>query len=171
MRVKTKEAAEVIVKRRLGVLRDLIEELCLALTVVFVPSSENRADVLTRVKKKWLTMKGEKGVCAAVLDVRKSHEAHHMGIEKTLYLARKVDPTVQRVEVKAVVSSCERCQRIDPAPVSHVEGELSVEVNWKRLAIDVTHYRNREYLSIIDCGPGWFATSEVIVANLEQIFL
>ena len=177
-RVKTKGAAEVIVKRRLGVLRDLVDELCLKVTIVSVPSSENKADILTRVRKKWLLMKGEGDACAAVLDVRKSHEAHHMVIEKTLYLARKIDPTVQRGRVKAVVSSCERCQRIDPAPVCHVKGELSVENNWERLAMDVTHYRNRGFLSIIDCGPGRFAiwrevkkeTSEVVISNLEQIF-
>ena len=60
----------------------------------------------------------------------------------------------------------------------HEGGELSVECNWERLAIDVTHYKNKLFLSVVDCGPVRFAiwrerhneTAGVIVKNLEQIF-
>eukprot|EP00794_Sanderia_malayensis_P013419 gene13419-14795_t len=80
-----------------------------------------------------------------------------MGIEKTLYLARKIDPSVTKTEVKEVVKCCERCQSIDPAPVTHNKGEIGNAKNWKRLAIDVTHYRQIPYLTMIDCGPSRFA--------------
>ena len=58
-------------------------------------------------------------------------------------------------------------------------GEIQVSRNWKRLAIDVTHYRNEVYLSMVDCGPGRFAiwkrirgeTAEVISTVLEEVFL
>ena len=53
-----------------------------------------------------------------------------------------------------MVSGCERCQSIDPAPVVHEWGEIHVNENWRRLALDVTHYRQGLYLSMIDCGPG-----------------
>ncbi|XP_076049371.1 uncharacterized protein LOC143030051 [Oratosquilla oratoria] len=54
-------------------------------------------------------------------------------------------------------------------------GKLSVEENWRRLAVDVTHYR----LSMVDCGPGRFAvwrelkteTGEEIVRMMNEIFL
>ena len=53
-RIRTKGAAEKLVKRRLGVIRDMIAEFGLEVTVRFVPSVENKADGLTRVIKKWL---------------------------------------------------------------------------------------------------------------------
>ena len=154
-RVKTKGAAEIIVKRRLGVLKCLVEELSLTLKVSVVPSKQNKADVLTRVKKNWLLSKDE-GVStvAAAVNLHDSHHAHHMGVDRSLYLARKVDPSATREDVKAVVKSCERCQRIDPAPITHKPGKLSVEGNWSRLAVNVTHYRGKCYLTMVDCGPG-----------------
>ena len=50
-RVKTKGAAEILVKRRLGIFKSLIDELQLRVEVRLVKSSENKADVLTRVWK------------------------------------------------------------------------------------------------------------------------
>lgn len=81
--------------------------------------------------------------------------------------------------VQRVVRGCERCQSIDPAPVEHVPGEICVKDNWKRLAIDVTHYRQLPYLTIVDCGPSRYATwkelrretAESIVARLNELFL
>ena len=72
---------------------------------------------------------------------------------------------------------CQRCQSINPAPVCHEGGELSVGRNWELLAIAVTLYKNRLFLSVVDCGPGRFAiwremyneTAGIIVKNLEQI--
>ena len=187
-RVKTKGASEIIVKRRLGVLKNLITELNLVITVGLVPSGTNKSDVLTRVKKSWLvgesrdsddTCDGERAVCAAALPMKESHDLHHMGVERTLYLARKVDPAATRESAKRVVRQCMQCQSIDPAPVIHQQGSLGVERDWMRAAIDVTHYGNIPYLSFVDCGPGRFAiwrkmtreTAECICAELEKIFL
>ena len=52
--MKTKIAAEMWVKQRLGMLGDLIKEFRLKLLLNFVPSEKNKADVLTRVRKNWL---------------------------------------------------------------------------------------------------------------------
>ena len=182
-RLRTKGAAEMIVKRRLGILRDLINEFGLKLSVTIVPTAKNKADALTRVKKVWLTSEtdnGEKGdaCCAGVVNLTEMHNMHHMGLDRTLYLARKIDPTVSRQSVKRIVRCCERCQSIDPAPTVHEMGEVSVGDNWKRLAIDVTHYRQLPYLSIVDCGPSRIAiwrelrreTAEEIATALESIF-
>ena len=73
-------------------------------------------------------------------------------MDRSLYLARKVEPTVTKQSVQRVVKGCERCQRIDPAPMVHRGGEIWVTGNWKRLAVDVTHYRGAAYLSVVDCG-------------------
>ena len=182
-KVKTKGAAEIVVKRRLGIIKTLAEECSVKLSVRLVPSERNKADMLTRVRNRWMIAERDDSseCCAAAVDpfpVKKSHESHHLGVERTLYLAQKLDPSVTRADVKSVVKNCEKCQRIDPAPVTHVVGELGVDENWKRVAIDVTHYRTAKFLSLVDCGPGRFAiwreipseTAEVIVKNLQQIF-
>ena len=177
-RIKTKGAAEIVIKRRLGVLKSLIEELGLTISVKAVSSQENKADILTRVKKSWLLSEEDSFNCAAAVDLRENHEMHHMGVDRSLYLARKADPSVTREAVKAVVRSCRRCQSIDPAPVTHSQGQLSVGSSWKRVAIDVTHYRHKCYLTLVDCGPGRYAiwremkneTADSIVTNLDQIF-
>ena len=43
-----KGTSEMIVKRRLGILRELIDMCGLKLCTVFVPSEKNKADTLTR---------------------------------------------------------------------------------------------------------------------------
>ena len=53
-RIRTKGAAEMLIKRQLGALGNLIKEFGLKITVTLVPSQKNKADMLTRVKKAWL---------------------------------------------------------------------------------------------------------------------
>ena len=179
-KIKTKGAAEVLIKRRLGVLKSLVEELDLVIEVICVASASNKADKLTRVKREWLHAKDiPVSVCAvSLVDVKTLHEQHHFGVERTWYLARQVDPSVTKETVKRVVRECERCQSIDPASVHHETGELGVDTNWKRLAIDVSHYRGLPYLTMVDCGPGRFAiwrelrneTAHSICKEIEQVF-
>lgn len=49
-KVRTKGSSEILVKRRLGVLKSLVEELELRITVKIVKSAENKADEMTRVR-------------------------------------------------------------------------------------------------------------------------
>ena len=94
-RIKTKGVAEILVKRRIGVLKDLIEDLQLGLTITLVPSERNKANMLTISGKE----EEENGVCAGAVSLREMHEMHHLGVDCSLYLARKVDPTVTRHSV------------------------------------------------------------------------
>ena len=151
-RVRTKGAAEMLVKRRLGIFKSMIHELNMNISVVLVKSGENKADSLTRVKKRWL-MKRDHAM-SAIEDVKTLHDKHHMGVERSWYLAKKIDESVGKDDVKSVVKNCDKCQSIDPAPVSHTHGELGVDHVWGRLAIDVTHFRGLPYLTMVDCGPG-----------------
>ena len=91
----------------------------------------------------------ENGVCAGAVSLREMHEMHHLGLDRSLYVARKVDPMVTRQSVQRVVKGCERCQRIDPAPMVHEGGEIWVTGNWRRLAVDVTHYQGG---GLLVCG-------------------
>ena len=78
--------------------------------------------------------------CCGGLDLTEMHKRHHIGADRTLYPATKMDPTVTKKEVQAVVKCCERCQSIDPAPVMHKKSEIGIAKNWRRLAIDINHY-------------------------------
>ena len=145
-RIRTKGAGEVIVKLRLGILGELISEFKLQIKAVFVPSERNNADALTRIKKQWLVEKEEVPVCClGIGELEELHAMHHMGVERTLYLVRKVDLHIKREEVQKVVKNCVRCQSIDPALNIHDPGEIGTLKNWTRLAIDITHYRGGAY--------------------------
>ena len=140
--------------------------------------------------------------CAALEEVKKMRDEHHMGVERTWYLAKRLDKSAEKETVKAVVRQCQQCQSIDPAPASHTPGELGVQPAshtpaelgvqpashtpgelgvqeaWSRLAIDVTHYAGRPYLSMVDCGPGRFVvwrelkgeTATEICHELDKLF-
>ena len=38
------------------------------------------------------------------------HYMHHMGVDRTVFLARKLIPNVNREEVRQIVRTCDRCQ-------------------------------------------------------------
>ena len=128
---------------------------------------------MTRVKKEWLRSEVKEEamdsyVCAAQhLDLKALHDMHHLGVDRTLYLARKMSPEVSREDVKKIVQTCEQCQSIDPAPVVHEGGNLSVTTVWTRIAIDITHHHQVPYLSIVDCGTGRFALWKKLKSIIE----
>ena len=163
-RLRTKAQSELLIRRRVGVVQQLVEELSLTVSVTLVRSCENRADALTRVPRKWLrdnvaaaavVPAGDRPLRAAISDVHEG--AGHPGVRKTLYFARRnVSRDVTRADVQTVVSQCDVCQSINPAPVQLPHGSLEVDGPWERLAIDITHYRTQSYLSLIDCGSSRF---------------
>ena len=161
--IRTKGAAELIIKRRLGVVRNLVEELDLKVETKLVPSGENKADALTRVRAAWLEMgkKVEQGVTCCVVtavpEAKQAHNLHHLGVDRSYYLAQKLWPDISKGEIQRVVRECTQCQSIDPAPSVHHPGHLSVTRNWVRAALDITHYCNVPYLTLVDCGPSRFA--------------
>ncbi|XP_043200350.1 uncharacterized protein LOC122369575 [Amphibalanus amphitrite] len=52
--LRTKAHGEMLIRRRIDVIRQLVEEFNLRLTVVLVKSADNLANALTRVPKEWL---------------------------------------------------------------------------------------------------------------------
>ena len=197
-RVKTSGAAEMLVKRRLATLRQIIDEYELDVRVALVHTDKNKADELTRVPKKWIEwvkrVDGEKVMADGVvrglvvnavhdLDrgqlIQEVHDRCHFGVLRTRYLVRQAGvEDVSMDEVKNVVRNCRQCVVIDPAPVLGVDGELSVAETWWRLAVDVTHYDHKKFFSLVDCGPSRFTvwrklyreTGDEIAANIEEIF-
>ena len=175
---------EMLIRRRLSMIVELVELYSLEVEMKLVRSEENKADVLTRVPKSWLDRKvcvavAQQGIQGSIQDIRDLHDTHHLGVARTLYLARqKWGPSVCEEDVARVVSECHICKRIDPAPVRWEKGELAVNLNWTRLATDITHYNGIPYLTIIDCGPSRFSlwrtlrneTAESVVKVIEQVF-
>ncbi|XP_043240078.1 uncharacterized protein LOC122390810 [Amphibalanus amphitrite] len=53
-RLRTKASGELLIRRRVAIIRQLVIELELRLTVALVRSADNRADALTRVPREWL---------------------------------------------------------------------------------------------------------------------
>ena len=153
-RIHTQGMCEMLVKRRLKVIKALCDEYGVAPKVVWVESKRNVADGLTRVPQKWLSLKNEE-VCGVSV-VKEVHEKNHLGVDRTLYLARLENPTVTRREVEDVVRACSNCKSIDPPNEMWEKGGLDVRENWVRLAIDTTHYNGNCYLSCVDCGPSRF---------------
>lgn len=179
--VKTKGMSEMLVRRRLSVIRDVCMEYNMDVSVSWVESNLNKADGLTRVCRRWLQRHDAKLCCLAVdkeAVLRRIHEEHHFGVDRTYYLAKMKIPTITKDQVSKLVKACCRCQSIDPAPVRLEKGSLSVDTNWTRLAVDVTHFNGSCYLSMIDCGPGRFAiwrklrdeSSESILPELREVF-
>ena len=188
-RPKVSGLSEMVIRRRLSLVAELIIEYKLLLTITRVPSSGNKADVLTRVSNKWLAKEKSESrmnltVCAGDVEcledsVREIHNMHHLGVTRSLFFARDaLGANISRRLVKKVVADCETCRSIDPAPIQWEKGSLSVPDIWQRLAMDVVHVRGVPYLSLIDCGPSRFAiwrklvreTGSAIVSHLDQIF-
>ena len=186
-RVKTKAANEMLIRRRLGIFKSLVEEYDLDVDISLVPSAANLADCLTRVPQQWLRNEANRNSPCATAAVAGSlepsiSEIHmktgHQGVMRTMYFVLKKNLHVTRGDVEKVVSECDVCQSIDPAPVRWKSGELSVERVWERLAMDITHYRGHHYLTLIDCGPSRFAVwkelrhqgSDEVCRVLETVF-
>ena len=172
-RIRVSGLSEMLVKRRLSLLVELLEEYQVNWDVTLVPSSENKADVLTRVPKKWL-IESKTPKAAAIQNeqggfesAKQIHNLHHCGVETTLYFAKEAQLNVTRKDVEAVVRNCSQCNSIDPSPLQIEHGELAVEKDWQRVAIDVTHLGNQKYLTIVDCGPSRFAVWRAIRSESE----
>ena len=95
---------------------------------------------------------------------------HHLGIDKTLFIVKQCYPgiDVKRKKVEEVVKQCRRCKEIDPVPIRWKHGFLHVKAVWDRVACDVTHYGNKKYFTLIDCGPSRFAVWKPIPDESER---
>ena len=184
-RVKTKASSEMLIRRRLSLIKSLVEEYQLQLSIKLVKSAENLADVMTRVPRKWLQgVDKEVAVGSALSEtnmelVKKVHEtSDHPGIRRSFYFTKRAGVVATKRDVREVVNACTECTSIDPAPVKWMPGELNVSELWERVAIDVTHYGQKLFLSMIDCGPSRFAiwrelpreNTVNIISELEAVF-
>lgn len=77
-----------------------------------------------------------------------------------------------------MVESYDRYQYIDHNPGTHEQGNISEEHNWKWLAVDVIHYWQGMYLTIVNSQMGQMAiwrdltagTADKMTYTLNKIF-
>lgn len=137
-RIKTKAASEMLIRRRVGVFKALVEEYSLNVDVQLVSSSENLSDELTRVPSRWLKMGNDdqrdsvKHACVSAVTpeapISEIHKATgHQGVLRTLYFTRVKHPHVTHSQVEEAVRSCQDCQSIDPPAVKWEKGRIGVD--------------------------------------------
>lgn len=84
-------------------IRDLINEYELKVLCFSVPSEDNRANVLSRVKKICLSREEHKhGICALtstedLLFAKQVSEQHHFGVERTWYLVKQTNKNITKI--------------------------------------------------------------------------
>uniref|UniRef100_A0A5S6QCD8 RNase H domain-containing protein n=1 Tax=Trichuris muris TaxID=70415 RepID=A0A5S6QCD8_TRIMR len=139
-RLRTKAANEMLIRRRVATVLALTEEYSLDLAITLVKSMNNRADALTRVPRRWLASTNQLEVSTCAVGVSSSlyqsivevhRTAGHPGIRRTLYFAKRRDPTVSKKpstgkmenrkpgSEKRLAKDCDRrhpCQRCAYAP-------------------------------------------------------
>jgi ribonuclease HI len=189
--VKTRALSEVLIRRRLDTVREVVAEENLDISVRWVRSADNLADKLTRVPSKWLRMQINGGLATVVAnvdtelgspslqDVREIHDRCHFGVDRTLELAReRFGDGVSRKMVKKIVSRCDRCARVDPSVAFRWDrGVVAASRVWQRWATDITHVDGRPYLSVTDTVSGftmWRAlrneSAHEVCGHIRQLF-
>lgn len=178
-RVKTSASSELLIRRRLEILRSVVSEYDLKVVVTQVESERNKADKLTRVPPSWLKRKTQ--ICAVVepLTIEKiHHDAGHPGVNRTRYFCRRKGVNASKRQIADVVRRCDVCNSVSPAAIKWKKGALSVDEVWTRLAADFTHVNNQLFLSLIDCGPSRFSIwrrltsrgSQEVAEMFDEIF-
>jgi len=175
--------SEMLVRRRLFLLDRFLSGYGMMLSISLVKSSENKADILTRVPSSWF--KHEKCMMLAsprkvltMEEVKAIHAIHHFGVNRTLFAVKKICGTADESLVTKVVAECTQCLSIDPCAVRWPRGELEVTRTWQRLACDITHFGGEIFFTSIDCGPSRFAiwkrveneSANIIAELLVEIF-
>ena len=150
--------SELLVRRRLQIIKELTEEYKLKICLELVPSSKNKADVLTRIAKEMKVKEKKEELCGITCasTVQEVHDLHHFGLNKTLFTCKRLGIDANQEEVMEIIKSCGRCSSIDPRPENWEKGSLHVNNTWQRLACDITHYNHTKFLTVMDCGPSRF---------------
>lgn len=175
--VRTHALGEILIRRRLELLDELMSQEGLDITVELVKSTENKADALTRVPKKWIikernTSMGAMATMKSHYDsISEIHKQNHFGVQRTLELAReKFGEGITTAEVEKVVRDCEPCARICPAAKNNVKkGWLFSSMVWHSLSSDLSYFGKKTYLTLIDNGSRFCIWREVKNKSAEEI--
>ena len=184
--VHTHALSELLIRRRLDILRQLRIQEDLKVEVQLVRSEENISDKLTRVPKGWLNSKEISACPARIVNdqsmdtaIMEMHRQHHLGVQRTYSLAKlKFGDGITKDRVATLLSDCDECSRICPAVNPHYrKGFLSANDVWQKVSSDVTHVGRKVYLTLIDMGTRFclwrllvHETAREICVHINQIF-
>ena len=147
-RIRVRGDSEMLVRRRLEIIRETLEDHGVEWTVKRVLSEKNKADALTRVPQRWLKTVSAAMVGPAMTEGRRAaeraHDAAHRGVATTLQLAKELLPSVTEDDARTAVQTCELCASIGPTPMVMEEGSLSVSGVWKRIAAGRDAHKQRK---------------------------
>ena len=184
--VRTKGLSELLIRRRLDILKEVITQEQLDVRPHLVRSQDNKADSLSRIPVSWARAKtrevtavagvGESSCVGVMQSVEKLHEKHHFGIDCMLALAREAfGERVSKDLVKRVVAGCTECARFCPAITHHWgKGDLRVARVCAQLATNVA---GSPYLTAVDVASrfsAWFhlrnKSAQEVMHHLQQLF-
>ena len=101
-----------------------------------------------------------------------------VGLVKPQWLLEEIRSVAEPKETVCCGWRTRCCSYTDHSSIQQTPGRLDVSENWSRVGMDVTHFGNQLYLSLIDCGPSRFAfwkplqcqDSPSIIKQLEAVF-
>jgi len=124
-RNKIKAFSELLIHRRLNLLKYIVSEYNLKLRVVYVRSEKNDTDILTRIIFQWSFLSRpteDDNVLTASIEsdiekFKQIHEETHMELQRSIFLAKEFNVNISDEKIRQIILQCNRCQSIDPAPV------------------------------------------------------
>ena len=102
----------MLIRRRLSVLQQLIEEYNVSVEVKLIPSKDNLADTLTRVCSRWLnklTVPECRNSCMGIAATKAEstsdihQRTEHFGMNRKFNFVRKTIPTATENDVRNVI--------------------------------------------------------------------
>ena len=135
-RIRVKGDSEMLVRRRLEIINETLNDYAVDWRVKRVASHENKADELTRVPKNWLRTPVAGVVVGAggspeQRAAERAHDFVHHGVKATLHFAKELLNSVTEDDARRAVQSCEWCNSISPQPIRAEVGNLGVERSGK----------------------------------------
>ena len=117
-RLRSKASAELLIRRRVNLFRELVDDHNLDVKVNLISSKDNLADSLTRIPGRWMRMLKLNDVtnCAgmALMDAESILEIHkrigHFEVRRTLHFVWKKFLTATKEDVQKVIRECEPWQ-------------------------------------------------------------
>lgn len=104
-------------------------------------------------------MQGEplKYLCATSIEVLAPSQIMTIHQENGHPSMRWILHIVSKSTVRTMVKNCKAYRSIDPSSVQWRCGQLGVSDTWSRVGMDLTHYRDKQFLTLIDCDlhPIW----------------
>ena len=181
--VRTHALSELLIRRRLDILRELVIQEELDIRVQQVSSAENLADGLTRVPRKW-TMQPMIASIGTISEdmltkIQELHNVGHFGMARTTELVREKIGWNKRLKklVRRVVEHCDECAQICPTASPIPKGNLSNSKTWDRVSSDFTHVGSSLFLTLIDNASKFCVwrklqngSSSEVIKHLQMIF-